>query len=540
MSTLLIALSITDSQVTASFVRLGSASDQGLTIERETSCTRTYLIETETSPREIIAIWIQCIEDLLHEFTPHWNETDIIDGIAIGLPDVNQCSSFRAFVGLNLRLAFEYGLQELVNRWKKNDDDGDLPAKKQPATRPMRQESTTLRKSAKDFCGGLDNDNEDGEVRSSIPLSRQESYSPDVHTDSLARMSLIEQLSSLPLTFHDSTTCLALGELTYEQNQGYERILALNLNLNTRVDAVFLDHGSIVDHWSSTRESSTLIDARRLGEFLMPYIDRCRPDLLLMGGELARIRYLLEEELNQTLRPLSSVQVFFSLSHQRSICLGAVQEHLLQGSPPRIYRQTDQFLLPAISQDRRYPSHRIPANHRIGVGHRELNRQLCELIHKEQILLIDGSAGTFFDEYAEKLNRSYSEAMKDRDRPSLLFYESDQQPDPKKLSFPCVVIGPGSSSFHATAPRIYIDLPEKELQYRGAVQTVSSPPHPRLKYFIDGQRPLCPTWITGDSLRQVLRVQSSFPPTNNNGLLLSDDQHHLLELSRQSLVALLK
>ncbi|CAF4968467.1 unnamed protein product [Rotaria sp. Silwood1] len=390
--------------------------------------------------------------------------------------------------------------------------------------------------------------------------------------------------------------------------------------------------------------------ARLLGHFLVPYITRFRAQLIVIGGDFVDIWHLLEDELNFTIEKFSKAHVYFSLSHGKSICLGAVQQQSLE-TPKTLVRHTHQYLLPVVktidtSEYDIYPSHQIPHGY-IGIGHQKLNEQLCNLIDKNGILLIDGFVGTYFHEYAHQLNKYYSDKMKqEQNLSSLLFYDSRtflqtnsniQQEsylkdsnslfgklasnlDFKKdfidlrklqlfknnLSCPCVIIGPGSSYVNVTSPLVYIDLAKNELYYRVATQTSSSYLKPirrvlsdtneltpamyerkclhfldypvfsklkqellpRINYFIDGQRPNCPTWIAGDTFRQALahiangpvRVRPWFEPgpwggqwlktvctniskhaknyawsfemiTLENGLILSDINNHLIELS---------
>ena len=388
--------------------------------------------------------------------------------------------------------------------------------------------------------------------------------------------------------------------------------------------------------------------ARLLGQFLIPYIDAFRTHLIIISGTISQVWYLLEDELNLTLKKFSPVHVYFSLSQGKSICHGAVQQQLSE-SPKKLFRQTHQSLLPVVktidtSQYDIYPSHEIPLGY-IGIGHRTLNEKLFNLIEENQLLLIDGFVGTYFNEYADQLNKYYSKKIKEKNSSSLLFYDSRaflqtnsniqretylQNPrslfgrlasdldfrqdflDLKKLnllknnlSYPCVVIGPASSYVNDTSPLVYIDLAKNELYYRIATETSFSylkPTQrllsndspltsamyerkclyfldypifnklkqdllPRMNYFIDGQRPNCPTWIDGNTFRQALthianepiRVRpwfesgpgggqwlktvcaniskytnyvSSFEMvTSENGLILSDENNHLIELS---------
>lgn len=391
--------------------------------------------------------------------------------------------------------------------------------------------------------------------------------------------------------------------------------------------------------------------ARLLGQFLIPYINSFHPELIIIGGNLTQIWYLLEDELNLIIQKFSPVHIYFSLSQGKSISLGAVQQHLSESSLSQTtFRQTYQNLLPVIktidtSAYDIYPTHQIPLGY-IGIGHKTLNEKLYNLIEKNHLLLIDGFIGTYFYEYAHELNKYYFEKNHQDNLSSLLFYDTRtylqtdsniqrdlylQDPksmfgrltndldfkkdffDDKKfnqfktnLSYPCVVMGPTSSYINEDSPLIYIDLSKNELYYRLLNQTSSSYLKtkkrlksdsnlltslmyeekclyfldypifnklkqeiiPRINYFIDGQRPNCPTWIDGETFRQSLAFISNQPIRlrpwfesgqwggqwlktvcknlskyaknytygfemipSRNGLILSDENNHLLELS---------
>ncbi|CAF1194413.1 unnamed protein product [Adineta ricciae] len=720
MPSLVIGLDITDSHVTSAFVRIEQISSGKLTVERDTYLTRLYEITNETDPRDILAIWIQSIDDLLLDFVDHYQENDHIIGISIGMPGPMdyqsgtchiQSSLFQKFFGLNIRLSLEHGLKDLIVRWKHDYFDKyqilstaslrkpltGLDKMQQgrktrtmtitPPTTPHLpisfnivsstienfQDKQPIHQILSNFCGRYDHDD------FGIPRSRRETYFHDVEQISTPKSistrftprlwSIIERLNHIPITFYNDAACFALGEIQYEHNQVYERILALTLG--TSFGSAFLDGGQVItqredvpldgalwncpydqhslaDDWFSTRglinlykkllrsespdnssgtSSMTLSGderqqsddhlyisdayllrrasngdplviktfqtyARLLGQFLIPYIDAFRAHLIIIGGDLAQVWYLLEDELNSTIQKFSQATIYFSLSQGKSICLGAVQQHIYEPRK-RSPRQIHQSLLPVVktidtSKYDIYPCHPIP-NGSIGIGHRTLNDKFYQLIEDNEILLIDGFVGTDFNEYAHHLNRYYSEKALSKNSLPLLFYDSRvfvqtnsnmqreiylQSPrsffgriaydldfshdflDVKKLnllkhnlSYPCVVIGPASSFINQSAPLAYIDLPKNELYYRLATESASSylkPMRkinfkdnpltpmmyerkclycldypvlnklkqellPRMTYFIDGQRPHCPTWINGDTFRQALSSLANQP-----------------------------
>ncbi|CAF1181154.1 unnamed protein product [Rotaria sordida] len=785
MSSLVIGLNISDNRITSALVRVEYLPNKKLSIERDTYFTRTFEIDTDSDPRNIISNWIQCINDVLVDFIYNYDEYDNIIGISIGIPGPMdyesgtcyiQSPKFKNFFGLNIRLSLMHGLQDLITRWKhnynnKHSTESTMSSPKKLTTleklrqQPLRRMTITpptsprisisfnvsptldkfqqelLKNKITNYCGRLDketNMNDGTKTKSFIYRSRRETYFHDVEiisprktltaNDFSPRLwTIIEQLAHVPISFYDDTVCFALGEANTDYNQDYERILALTLS--TSFGSAFIDRGeiirnredvpsdgilsncpydqhSIADDWFSTRgliniykkllrnefpddssgtssmtlsideeqknDNNSLITeyflvrqaskgdlnakkafqkyARLLGHFLVPYITAFRTQLIVITGNLADAWHLLEDELNLTIKKFSQAHVYFSLSPGKSICLGAVQQQSLE-IPKTYFRQTHQYLLPVVkiidtSQYDIYPCHQIPHGY-IGIGHRTLNEKLCNLIDENNILLIDGFVGTYFNEYAYQLNKYYSNRIKtEKNLSSLLFYDSRtflqinsniQQEsylkdskslfgkltsdldfkkdfiDLKKfqffkdnLSYPCVIIGPGSSYVNENSPLIYIDLAKNELYYRIATQTSFSylkPTQrllsdnneltpamyeqkclyfldypvfnklkqellPRINYFIDGQRPNCPTWIAGDTFRQALvhianqpiRVRPWFEPapwggqwlktvctniskhsknyawsfemiTSENGLLLSDVNNHLIELS---------
>ena len=336
------------------------------------------------------------------------------------------------------------------------------------------------------------------------------------------------------------------------------------------------------------------IFARRLGKFLIPYITSFGPNLLLIGGDLAQAWYLIEEKLRRRFRKISSMEIYFSLFNDKSICLGAVQRQLSNffSRKTETIRHTDQYLLPVtkVEHCEEYPTHKIPIGY-IGIGHRQLNEKLFRFIEENPVLLIDGFPGTDFDEFAEKFNEYYFRRRRKRKFFPLFFYDTkiflrtplDNHPTGKELdlkkhlidlkrfnylqnnlSYPCVIIGLGASFINETSPLIYIDLPKSEFCCRMAKLTVSSDfltdcstfsklkqeLLPRMDIFIDGQRPNCPTWINGDTFRQTLAHISNQPirtrpwaktsalnerlwemMTSDTGILLSDINNHLIEFS---------
>ena len=446
----------------------------------------------------------------------------------------------------------------------------------------------------KNYCGVQDNQTK--------PSPTTELVTPKsfVSTDDFSskQRSMMNQLVNIPITFSNQTICLGLGEAINLYHQNYERILVLTLSAN--FDFVFMDRGKIIpkpsdilfetnsssDESFSTRGLMNIykkllqnetklsngyslvqlalnndtnaikayeIFARRLGKFLVPFLQSFQPDLLLIGGEIAQAWYLIEGKLRRRLRKFSSMEIYFSLFNEKSICLGAVLNQLsnLRSRKNRILRHTDQCLLPVtkIKQWKEYPSHEIPIGY-IGVGHQQLNGKLFRFIEENPILLIDGFLGTDFEEFAEKFNEYYFQHRRKKKFLPLFFYDTkiflqmdtsiEKQPnslssndrsfskelDLKKfnylrnnLSYPCVISGFGASFINETSPLVYIDLPRNELYYRTGKSTIDCSIFsrlkrellPRMNIFVDGQRPNCPTWLDGDTFRQALAHMSNQP-----------------------------
>ncbi|CAF4430770.1 unnamed protein product, partial [Rotaria magnacalcarata] len=87
--------------------------------------------------------------------------------------------------------------------------------------------------------------------------------------------------------------------------------------------------------------------------------------LIVIGGNLTEVWYLLENQLNCTIKKYSQAQAYFSLSQGKSICFGAAQQ-LSSEKSKRSFRKTHQYLLPVTkimdtSQYDIYPTHQIPS-----------------------------------------------------------------------------------------------------------------------------------------------------------------------------------
>ena len=443
MSSFLIGLNINDSQTTSALLRLGPCPTRSLLIERDTYFTRSHEIDDQTDLKDIIAIWLACLEDLLRDFLVHLQENEKIIGIAVsvGSPmDFNhdvcrgQSGLFRKLEGLNLRLSLRYALKQLVSRWKRfyllstsNFLDRKVPHRenfsRQQQTRPMTivvpfslctftlpstiinaySENKTPGKATIDFCGRHNQNEictERTRNRSRISEIERRSYFHDseqqnrsettTKTDRITPKvwSMIEQLVTIPITFHSEASCLAFAESMQEQNFQYERILVLTLGVHfgsafmdrgeliiNRDDVPFagdlaqcpIDQNSIADDWFSTRglmkiycqlidehsknnlnnenfaitQSSfarlaSLTDplamktfekfSQNFTKFLIPYIERFRADLIVIGGDVSRVWKLLEQELIKEFRRSCSAHVYFSVSSHKLACLGAAHQ----------------------------------------------------------------------------------------------------------------------------------------------------------------------------------------------------------------------
>jgi len=702
MSSFVIGLDISRNHVTATLVRIEQVIDRKLTIERDTFYIRSFRENIKKDPCLIVSGWIDCIDDLLHDFIDYYQEDDKIIGIACGISkpmdyeqgichiQSSKSNENDRFFGLNLRLLFQSGLRDLIRRGKYHHHPKYYtpptsprtslfslkpqmnPKTSEQTTRVIRTSSTphttfhfpiiptiteeiqssklSIRKLSY-FCGLHDGENDEIISPDQTFTHTNEISSPklSVTTDnfSLKLRSMIDQLSDIPISFFNDTICFAVGEANNIYNKDYERILVLTLG--TSFASAFIDRGEIIknrhdipsngmistendgfstrgliriyrkllQHKTDISNGYSLalrafdgdknaikayqIFAHRLGKFLVPYIKSFHPNLLLIGGGIAQAWYLIENELYRTLEKSCPIEIYFSLSNEKFICLGAVQQQLsiLFTPKSKILRQTDQYLLPVVKIRTKnpydfYPNHEIPIGY-IGIGHKQLNEKMFRLIRENNILLIDGFIGTYFDEFSDKLNQYYSQQRQKFHLPSLTFYDTSIFLRTKKsvkqesnsssifdklrkdlidlnqlnylqtnLSYPCVIIGPGASFINETSPLIYIDLPKNEFYYR--ISTKISFPYLtlikifnklkqelllRTNFFVDGQRPNCPTWLDGDTFRQALAYISNQPirirpwfktvyqtnessseiMTSNNGIILSDANHHLAEFS---------
>ena len=315
MSSLVIGLDISDNQISSALVRIEELSKKNLSIERDTYYSRSFEINSDTDPRDIISIWIQCIDDLLQDFIKNYEENDNIIGISIGIPSPMdyesgtcyiQSSRFKKFFGLNLRLSFESGIKKLISRWKHDYYDKHytssptefLPKKptildelKQYEPKRITITSSTpphtplvlyflptvevpeykfSKRNLTDYCGRHFDDKEidfNEEKRVSIPRSRRETYFHDIEISPIKKSettdhfnpkiwSVIEQLANIPISFYNDTTCFALGEANHVDNQNYERILALTLNSN--LGSAFIDRGEIITNREDIPLNGTL------------------------------------------------------------------------------------------------------------------------------------------------------------------------------------------------------------------------------------------------------------------------------------------
>jgi len=508
----------------------------------------------------------------------------------------------------------------------------------------------------KDYCGSqestdnqLDSSSDEHEQIDSSPISFK--YPPRL-------FSIIQHLADIPISFSNQTKCFALGELSKFSDENYDRILALTLG--THFGSTFIDQGRILQNRDDIPPNGTLSNCRfdestsaddcfstrgliniyiqlirraprvfdgyslaqqatngdrdaiqtfelfaqRLGQFLCPFIDKFRPNLLLIGGGLAQSWYLIESELKQTLTKFSQMEIYFNVSNEKSICFGAIRQQIstIIRYKYQLIRQTNQTLLPVtkvINTNSTFdinPCHEIPIGY-ISVGYKKLNEKLYRLLQESHILLIDGFIGIDFDEFANELNKFYFQQTQYSKSRTLMFYSTQvflqihsnskdrtqikslkDLIDFKRLnylkinlSYPCVIIGPGASFVNELSPLVYIDLSRNELRYRLSAQKSSyenqlisllydinyrhSYDYPifnqykqelisRIDFFIDGQRPNCPTWLDGSTFRQALAYTSNQivhlrPSLHFDcGIILSDYEQHLVEFSSDILYSL--
>jgi len=307
MSSLVIGLDIGGSHITATLVRIEhSSSNRTLSIERDVFYTRSNPNTIDKDPYSIISTWIECIEDILHDIISNYKEGDSIIGIACGIPgpmdyergvsyiQSTKLNKFENFFGLNLRLLLEYGLRDLISRWKRvynpkyftpptsprsslfNRDTQTILEKSRQAKQLTQtvstipgtslsftdmsttykeiQQSDLSTKEITDYCGLQDN-HDDNSIHEGDMNSHCESNLSDMDinlpkesltTDNLTAKvcSMMKELSEIPISFYNDATCFAVGEANSNLNKNYKRILALTLG--TGFGSTFIDQGEII------------------------------------------------------------------------------------------------------------------------------------------------------------------------------------------------------------------------------------------------------------------------------------------------------
>ncbi|CAF4112793.1 unnamed protein product [Rotaria socialis] len=632
MSSLVIGLDIGGSHITATLVRIEQLSNRVLSIEKDKLYSLAYEQPIRRDPRLIISTWIDCIHELLRDLVDELKEDDTIIGIACGIPGpmdyergisyiqsstLHKCNNF---FGLNLRLSFEYGLRELVSCWKHQSNvkcdtlsvsssfstrsyskqqinPENLQQTTQIATissvksdtfnftvaattpnEEIKEEEFSI-KDTKNYCGRSGDADfymkyEINDSTHQINFDNMEVNSTEksitIENSSAILLSIMEQLSDIPISFYNDATCFAVGEATSIQHKAYQRILALTLGTgfgSTFIDQYEIiknrcdvppggmlwnypyDDKSIADDWFSTRgliniyntilqqesldnhshmsinkekpilninnKSNTLdgvslaaqasngdenalkafqIFAECLGNFLIPHIKKFKADLIVIGGGLAQTWHFIENELNKTIKKFCNTEVYFSLAHEKSICLGA---SFINDTSPLIYID-------------------LPKNE---LYYRVAAETSCSYLKPTEIIQQESSS-------------------KSNDNDD---YELTQDMYEKKCLY-------------------FLDYPV----FNKLKQELLS----RMTFFVDGQRPNCPTWLHGHTFRQALshlanvpiRVRPWFESgpwggewlksictnlsqlsrnyawsfemiTPENGIILSDENHHLLEFS---------
>ena len=297
MSSLVIGLDIGGTHITGTLVRVNDASsNRSATIDRDVFYTRSIENSPDKDPRSIICTWVECIEDLIHDFVNNHEESDSIIGIACGIPgpmdyergisyiqstQLNKCDKF---FGLNLRLALADGLRGVICRWKRVynpkyftpptspraslfDQEKQATLEKSlhvkraaamasQATRsaPFRyteaqlcdQESSPVDRGPREitnYCGLHDDATPSEEDHLAEEIALLKMSVPNASLTSKV-WTMIKQLPDIPIAFYNDATCFALGEANSEQNRDRKRILALTLG--TGFGSTFIDQGEII------------------------------------------------------------------------------------------------------------------------------------------------------------------------------------------------------------------------------------------------------------------------------------------------------
>ncbi len=247
---------------------------------------------------------------------------------------------------------------------------------------------------------------------------------------------------------------------------------------------------------------------KNLADFMAPWLQKFKPDTLVIGGNIAKASSLFLEKLTLLLNEKGcTTEIKTCMLWDKAPLIGAamnVKSILKTGMKEnKQIRKTGQFLAPEKVKSSPKGHYDIYPGFPLENGKiKEGTDSLSEWIAQHKTIVIDGYVGVFWDQLVEKLNTSlkrmgkkaqwYSTdaALKSPEEINLLlkpylgekdsifgkitdkkledWFEKEKlqkiQPDPEADIN--ILVGCGASLAGWDAPLIYIDLPKNELQFR--------------------------------------------------------------------------
>lgn len=323
----------------------------------------------------------------------------------------------------------------------------------------------------------------------------------------------------------------------------------------------------VVNHPSLSKTLFALF-CENFADFMIPWLKLFNCEKLIIGGNIAKANALFNDQLNQLLANNGlQTEVLYIEETENMIMMGAAymadKESYVTNFPPNHFPtsfinksegeaiKTNQPILPLttqqIDQDTLYPFNQIDGI-RIETGFISLAKQLSGF----KIVKIDGFGGVLWevfrtnmqlalDELGIKCNwYSFHACLKEEVQIKQIiaaslngedpvfgkkytgtiddFFDEDKinafNPDPAFDM--CIIYGTGASLAKTTAPIVYIDVPQNEIEYRMRAGSIGNfVEWPVLKkhkqhiltvidFIVDEQRIDTITWMTGNDFRQSL------------------------------------
>lgn len=251
-----------------------------------------------------------------------------------------------------------------------------------------------------------------------------------------------------------------------------------------------------------------------LTTFLIPWIEQFRPDVLVIGGNIARASYLFLEQLRKNVLTRSSHHPEIKICElwdNAPIIGAAMDAGIQQTAANHPYRKTEQFLAPEKSTPTAKGHYDIYPAFPLKTGKiREGIQELSQWILQHRTVIIDGYVGVFWDHLVENLNREllksgkkirwfHSDAamrpadeiekmiepymgesdsifgkMTDKQLADWFIKDQLKQITPDPEADINILTGCGASLAEWTGALIYIDLPKNELQFRMRAGTANN------------------------------------------------------------------